>query len=108
MIDWLTFSSKAIRGFPMGDAHERRFPVYLPPGYDRKRSEPYPVVFMLAGWSGRASTYLSRDSVFGQPLDQRLDRAIEEGRLPGLIAVFPDGGSKLGCSQYVNPLISAA
>jgi enterochelin esterase-like enzyme len=102
MLEWHVFESEAIRGFPMGDAHIRKFPVYLPPDYDHKRREPYPVVFLLAGWSGRSAKYLSQDSVFDIPLDQRLDRAIEEKTIEPVIAVFPDGTSKLGCSQYVN------
>lgn len=102
MIRWHTHKSNAIRGFPMGDPHERSFPVYLPPGYNAKRRAPYPVVFMLAGWGGRGSHYLSQGLVFSTPLEQRLDEAIAARRLAPLILVFPDGGSKFGCSQYVN------
>jgi enterochelin esterase family protein len=102
MIEWLEHSSKAIKGFPMGDPHERRFPVYLPPEYDKSRKEPYPVVFFLAGWGGRASKYISDSSLFEVPLDQQLDEAIANNEIPPLIGVFPDGSSKLGCSQYVN------
>jgi enterochelin esterase-like enzyme len=102
MIEWLTHSSQAIRGFPMGDPHERSFPVYLPPGYDAKRQEPYPVIFCLAGFSARSAHYLDASSAFGIPLAQRLDNAIVEKRLKPLIVVFPDGVSRMGCSQYVN------
>ncbi|MDB5038943.1 MAG: esterase family protein [Bacteriovoracaceae bacterium] len=102
MIEWLTFSSKALKGFPMGDPHERVFPVYLPPGYSRKRAEPYPVVFLLAGWSGRSSSYVNDSSVFQIPLQARLDQAIRGKKMPPVIVVFPDGASKLGGSQYVN------
>lgn len=102
MIEWLTFSSEAIKGFPMGDPHERTFPVYLPPNYDAKNSEPYPVIFFLAGFSGKGATYLTDDSAFGTPLPARFDRAINAGTMRPFIGVFPDGTSKLGCSQYVN------
>lgn len=86
----------------MGDPHLRDLPVYLPPNYDPKRKDPYPVVFLMAGWSGRSAKYLSTDSVFDTPIHQRLDKAIQSGALPPVIAVFPDGTSKLGCSQYIN------
>ncbi len=102
MIEWLQHSSKAIRGFPLGDPHERRFPVYLPPNYSPKNSQPYPVVFMLAGWSGRGARYLQEESVFVPTLDQRFDRAISEHRMSPFIGVLVDGSSKLGCSQYLN------
>jgi enterochelin esterase-like enzyme len=102
MIQWLTHSSKAIQNFPMGDPHERTFPVYLPPGYDAKRSEPYPVVSFLAGFSGKGSGYIADNSAFGIPLAQRFDDAIRRGTLKPFIAYFPDGTSKMGCSQYVN------
>lgn len=102
MLDWVHYSSKAIRGFPMHDPHERKFPIYLPPNYNPKRKEPYPVVFILAGWAGRSSKYVSDGSVFDIPMDQRLDQAIERKELNELIAVFPDGTSKWGHSQYIN------
>lgn len=102
MLKWLTYTSKAIHGFPMGDPHIRSFPVYLPPDYDAKRSDPYPVVFMLAGFSSRGAKYLAEESVYQIPLTTRWDQAILAGELPPVIIVFPDGTSKLGCSQYVN------
>jgi enterochelin esterase family protein len=86
----------------MGDTHKRKLAVYLPPKYDPKRQEPYPVVFVLAGWSGRSSKYLSEDSVFEIPLHERLDQAIEANEMAPLIVAFPDGTSRLGCSQYLN------
>jgi len=86
----------------MGDPHIREFPVYLPPGYDSKRSAPYPVAIILAGWGGKGSAYITEDSAFGLSLAKRLDKAIEEGRLPACIVVFPDGSSRLGGSQYIN------
>ena len=102
MIQWVQHSSKAIKGFPMGDAHERKFPVYLPSDYNPKRSDPYPVIFMLAGWSGRGSHYLQEENIFTPSLDQKIDALIQKKEMNPVIIVFPDGSSKLGCSQYVN------
>jgi len=86
----------------MGDSSERSFPVYLPPAYQQNSAERYPVIFWLSGWSGRGSYYLREESVFQRPLELRLDEEILEKRLPACIVVFVDGGSKLGCSQYIN------
>ncbi len=103
MIEWLSFTSpKALVGFPMGDPAERRFPVYLPPGYEAAASTAYPVVYFLAGFSGRASAYIADNSAFEIALPTRWDRAISAGRLKPFVGVFPDGTSKFGCSQYVN------
>jgi enterochelin esterase-like enzyme len=102
MIEWVSYSSKAIQDFPMGDPHDRTFPVYLPPGYSAEASDPYPVVFFLAGFSGKGSGYLVDDSAYGVPFEKRMDQAIAAGTLRPFIGVFPDCTSKLGHSQYVN------
>lgn len=102
MIEWHSHSSRALRGFPLNDPYERTFPVYLPPGYDARRSDPYPLVFLLAGWGARSSHYISESSVFDVSMQGRFDAAISAGRMPPFIAVFPDGTCGLGCSQYVN------
>ncbi len=102
MIEVLKHSSLAIKGFPMGDPHERSLSVYLPPEYSAKRSEPYPVLFVLAGWAGRSSKYLSDGSVFETPLHLKLDEAIKKKELPEVIVAFADGTSRFGSSQYIN------
>lgn len=94
--------SEVLTGNPMGDPHRRKLPVYLPPGYSDRRKEPYPVVFMLVGWSGRGAHYLKDGGMFSESLPERLDAMIEDKQLPPCIVVFPDCGTKLGASQYVN------
>lgn len=95
-------TSRVLENNPMGDPHIRRVHVYLPPDYSERRREPYPVVFMLAGWGGRGSAYLADPGAFAQSLPDRLDRMIAERHLPACIVVFPDGSTRLGASQYVN------
>lgn len=102
MIQWLSFESQALAGFPMNDTLKREFPVYLPPHYDSNRAEPYPLVVILAGWGGKGSGYIADDSAFGLSLPKLLDRAILDGRLKPAVVAFPDGTSKLGGSQYIN------
>ncbi len=86
----------------MGDPHVRNVPVYLPPDYSERRPEPYPVVFMLAGWSGRGAHYLADGGAFSFTLTERLDQLIGERKQPACIVVFPDATTRLGASQYVN------
>ena len=57
----------------MGDPHVRKLPVYLPPNYSDRRKQPYPVVFLLAGWSGRGASYLNDGGAFSWSLAERLD-----------------------------------
>jgi S-formylglutathione hydrolase FrmB len=94
--------SEVLRDNAMGNPHARRVPVYLPPDYSSRRKEPYPVVFMLAGWPGRGASYLGDPGAFGTPLAERLDELISSRQMPGVILVFPDCSTRLGGSQYVN------
>jgi enterochelin esterase-like enzyme len=95
-------TSRVLENNPMGDPHVRKIHVYLPPDYSERRREPYPVVFMLAGWSGRGAHYLADGGAFGTSLPDRLDQLIAAKELPPCILVFPDGTTRLGASQYVN------
>ncbi len=86
----------------MGDSDHRDLPVYLPPQYDSSRSQPYPLFFLLAGWGQRGERFLNSEGVFGVSLPQRLDQAIRDRVIPPVLVAFPDCGSKLGASQYIN------
>ena len=101
-IQTLVHKSKLLEKNPLGDPSERALPVYLPPNYDAKRKDPYPVMYILAGWSGRGARYLNDDGVFSAPLPESFDRMIQKEESPPFIVVFPDCSTKLGASQYVN------
>lgn len=102
MIEWVSHESTALKNFPMGDSNQRQFPVYLPPDYDSKRKEPYPVIYILAGYGSKGASYIADDSAFGISLPKRLDQKILNKKLSPVIAVFPDCSSKMGGSQYIN------
>lgn len=102
MIEWHLIESQAIKGFPMGDNHRRRLPIYIPPNYDRNRNQPYPVIVMLSGYGSRSEKFVWQSSVFEPSLPDQLDLAILNGEMPEVIIAFPDGSSKLGSSQYIN------
>ncbi|MBI4161482.1 MAG: hypothetical protein HY509_03450 [Acidobacteria bacterium] len=101
-IQTFLLESRLLRGNPAGDPHVRRLPVYLPPGYDRDRGDPYPTVYLLAGWGSRGARYLNDEGAFAMSLPDRWDRMIGAGEAPPFLAVFPDGTTRLGSSQYIN------
>lgn len=96
-----TIASAALRDNPLGDPHERRVPVYLPPGYDDGGATRYPVVYFLAGFSG-GGVYLLNESPWGETLPQRVDRLIHSGAVRPLIVVMADCLTRYGGSQYIN------
>jgi enterochelin esterase-like enzyme len=99
-------TSELLQGNFMRDPHVRELPIYLPPGYSERRKQPYPVVFLLAGWSGRGAHYLSDAGAFSWTLPKRLDQLIESKQMPEVIVAFPDCATKLGASQYVNSQVN--
>ncbi|MBI5303464.1 MAG: esterase [Chloroflexi bacterium] len=95
-----TIASEALRGNPLGDPFVRRVPIYLPPGYSDSDMR-YPVVFVLAGFTGRGQTFFN-DALWEETLAQRMDRLIAQGAVRPMILVMPDCLTRIGGSQYVN------
>jgi enterochelin esterase family protein len=94
------FTSQALGQNPLGDPATRHIPVYLPPGY-RKSSPPYPVLYLLTGFTGRG-TLLLNDSPFDETIQEQLDRLIAGGDIQPLLVVMPDCFTRYGGSQYLN------
>ncbi len=95
-----TVTSEVLRDNPLGDPHQRRVPVYLPPAYDDSRTR-YPVVYLLTGFTGRG-TFMLNDSAFDENIQERLDRLIAAGEVQPMIVVMPDCFTRYGGSQYLN------
>ena len=93
-------TSDVLRNNPLGDPFVRRVPIYLPPGYNESDAR-YPVVFVLAGFTGRGITFFN-DALWEETLAQRMDRLIAQGTVRPMILVMPDCLTRLGGSQYVN------
>lgn len=91
------FESAALRGNPLGDSAEREVPVYLPPAADG----PLPVVFLLAGFTGRGHSMLETHPWKGG-VARSFDRLVTSGQAEPAILVMPDAFTRLGGSQYVN------
>jgi enterochelin esterase-like enzyme len=94
-------ASEVLRGNPLGDPTERPVAIYLPPDYGRDLARRYPVLYFLAGFTGTGRSFLNWNA-WQLTLPERLDLLIREGRMPPVIAVFPDCFTRLGGSQYVN------
>lgn len=95
-----TITSQLLHDNPLGDPNTRRVPVYLPPGYDDGEAR-YPVVYLLAGFTGRG-TFMLNDSAFDENIQERIDRLIADGQVQPMILVMPDCFTRYGGSQYLN------
>ncbi|MDG1049712.1 MAG: alpha/beta hydrolase-fold protein [Planctomycetota bacterium] len=93
------FESEVLRDNALGDPHLREVPVYLPPA--ALDGEDLPVIFCLAGFTGRGQSMLETHPwKTGAAL--AYDRALAASGAPGCILVMPDAFTRLGGSQYVN------
>ncbi len=93
-------NSTILQDNPLGDPATRRVPVYLPPGYE-EGAERYPVVYLLAGFTGRGA-FMLNDSAFDETIQERMDRLIDSGDVQPMILVMPDCFTRYGGSQYLN------
>jgi len=82
-LDHYIYTSATVLGLP---AHQSAYIVYTPPGYDAKAEKPYPVLYLLHGWS---------DSELGWTAVGRanliLDNLLAEGKMKPMVVVMPLG-----------------
>lgn len=77
------FTSKIALGLP---ANQEDVVVYTPPGYNPHAAKPYPVLYLLHGWSG-----VARGWVDDQQANLILDNLLAEGRIKPMVVVMPLG-----------------
>ena len=94
----LELDSPALAGNPLGDAARRPLLAWLPPGHGR---EPLPAVYFLHGFSGSGRGWVS-PSLFQPTVPERLDALVAAGEVPPFVAVFPDGETGVGGTQWFN------
>jgi len=94
------FESKVLPGNPLGDPSTRTAWIYLPPGYDDS-TDRYPVVYLLAGYTGTGQTFLNQRP-WEEDIQQRMDRLILAGQCRPMMLVMPDGFTRYGGSQYID------
>lgn len=92
--------SRSLSGNPLSDPTSRRVYVYLPAGYDDS-AERYPVVYLLAGYSGTGRSFLHHFP-WDEDIQQRMDRLTSSGACRPMILVLPDGFTRYGGSQYID------
>lgn len=85
-----TITSKALLKDERPKHNKLTYKIYLPRGYDKKRSDGYPVVYLLHGSEGNENSW---DDFFG-----KLDEMIEKKEIEPFIAVVPAAGN----SYWVN------
>ncbi len=98
-VEMRPIESAILRDNAAGDSHVREVPVYLPPGV--REGEALPVIFILAGFTGRGQSMLETHP-WRKGVVKRYDEALERGSLPRAILVMPDCFTVYGGSQYVN------
>ena len=70
---------------------DRDFYVYTPAGYDPKRKEPYPVLYLLHGLGDDASSWVATGAA-----NVILDNLIAQGKAKPMVMVNPLGYGTAG------------
>jgi enterochelin esterase-like enzyme len=95
----LQLHAPSLEGNPLGDPAERPLLCWLPPGHEP--GAPLPAVYFLHGYTGSVHSW-SRFAAFAPTVPERLGDLVEGGAVPPFLAVFVDGWTSLGGSQWVN------
>src|SRR3970282_1895264 len=94
------FRSQVLQGNALGDPSERLVHVVLPAEY-ADGDERFPVVFLLAGFTGTGASFL-RYEAWEEDILQRMDRLVASGLVRPMILILPDAMTRFGGSQYIN------
>lgn len=95
------FESRALKGNPLGDPHERPLWVYVPPDYDENPDKRYPSVYMIQGYTGALHMWRNR-SPFRPTFLESADALFAKDEAPPCIVVWVDAWTKYGGSQFVD------
>ncbi|MBB5318967.1 alpha/beta hydrolase [Tunturibacter empetritectus] len=77
------YTTNIVQGLPQ---NQSRYYVYTPPGYDPKAPQPYPVLYLLHGWSDSDSGW----TAVGRA-DLMLDNLLAQGKIKPMVVVMPLG-----------------
>lgn len=99
----LEHTSRVLADNPLGDPHQRKLNVWLPPQYDAPahRGKKFPVFYDLVGYTGSGPSHTNWRN-FDENVPERAARLIHEGKMGPAIIVFPDCFTALGGNQYIN------
>ena len=87
----LSFESEALRDNPLGDSHVRPVYVWAPDG-----EGPYPVVYVLQGFTGTAPGWFNV-----RPWQRTVPQQIEDATQPAVV-VLVDAFTAIGGSQFLD------
>lgn len=90
--------SAALSGNALGDPPRRSVLVQVPAG---QGGRPLPAVYFLHGFAGSGRGWLNVNP-FQPTVPERIDALIAGGALPPFVAVFPDGATALGGTQWID------
>jgi S-formylglutathione hydrolase FrmB len=94
----LELDAPSLRGNPLGDPSRRPLVAYVPPGPPGRR---FPAVTFLHGFTGSARGWLAA-SAFQPTVPERIDALIAQGEIPPIVALFPDGFTGVGGTQWID------
>src|SRR5512138_1472460 len=94
----LELDAPPLRDNPLGDPSRRQLVAYVPTGAPGRR---FPAVTFLHGFTGSAQGWLS-SGPFQPTVPARIDALIAAGEIPPIVAVFPDGFTGVGGTQWMN------
>jgi enterochelin esterase-like enzyme len=77
------YATATVLGIPQ---NQNRYFVYTPPGYDPKAKKPYPVLYLLHGWSDSDSGW----TAVGRA-DLIFDNLLADGKIKPMVVVMPLG-----------------
>ena len=97
---YFEYHSKLLQGYPLSGGDKRVIATLLPEDFDEKQA--YPCIWFLGGFGSNGREMLNDQGPFKSSFAQMLHSYQRQRIIPQFIAVFPDGCSKLGGSQYIN------
>ena len=95
----LELDAPSLAGNPLGDPSRRPLLALLPPG--REDGHGLPAVYFLHGFTGSARGWLNV-SAFSPTVPERIEAQWAAGALPPFVAVFLDGFTGVGGTQWIN------
>lgn len=116
------FISESLMNNVIGNDPVRKMQVYTPPGYDHKREQGYPVVYLLHGfpfteksfidihtwdeWINPAGIFTVYPDFPEDGFRNWVDNLIETGEIEPMIIVMPNAMSSYGFSFYSNSILN--
>src|SRR5512145_2700114 len=94
----LEVDASSLRGNPLGDPSRRPLVAYVPAG---PQGRTFPCVTFLHGFTGSAKGWLAQ-SAFQPTVPERIDALIAAGEIPPVVALFPDGFTGVGGTQWTD------